>query len=168
MDTADTVSRFWISRPAALTLLSCSKEFLRVEIAPRLPADAVRQQSGRGHPVLFYAPALVRAALERVEELSAPAAGSPALERYRTARAEREELELASRRNQLVARDKVTVVLTRIGEILRGVGDRLREHGDGPREVFNSGLDACLVAVAELCKDGASDGHDNQAGQPAA
>ena len=67
---------------------------------------------------------------------------SPALERYRAARAGLAELELLQRREQLIDREIMHQVLSRLAHFIREAGDKLaREYGSGAHEIVNEALD---------------------------
>ncbi|MCP4591815.1 MAG: hypothetical protein GY842_13850 [bacterium] len=74
---------------------------------------------------------------------AAMAAGgpSPALERWRRARATLAELEVGQKRGQLLPRDQVRELHSRMAGVLRSAIDRLqREFGDGAFEAIDEAL----------------------------
>lgn len=80
---------------------------------------------------------------------------SPALERYRLARASREELELDARRRVLLPREGVHHGLAAIARIIRGCGERLqRQCGREALEILNESLDDAQREIDRLCGDG--------------
>ncbi|MCP4589576.1 MAG: hypothetical protein GY842_02410 [bacterium] len=63
---------------------------------------------------------------------------SPELERWRRARAALAELELAQRRGQVLPRDQVRELHSRMAGVIRGACDRIqREYGDGAFDVLD-------------------------------
>lgn len=87
---------------------------------------------------------------------------SPALERYRLARAEMVELDLEERRGFLIPRDRVRLTLLRWASILRAVGDRLgKKFGNDAIDTINEALDDCARVVADEFGNG--DSHDDSA-----
>jgi hypothetical protein len=67
---------------------------------------------------------------------------SPGLERYRTARAQREEIELAKLRGKLVDRTETRRIMSLMAHHVRRTGDRLlKRFGKEAVEILNSGLD---------------------------
>lgn len=76
---------------------------------------------------------------------------SPALERYRLAKAELSELELAEKRKQLLPRGVVRQALASWAAILRNAGDQLgRRFGVGAQRVLTDALDGCHDATAAI------------------
>lgn len=73
---------------------------------------------------------------------------SPALERYRLARAELVEYELAEKRRNMLSREVVRVTLGRWAAILRQCGERLgKRFGSEAVETFNDSLAECESLV---------------------
>lgn len=71
------------------------------------------------------------------------AGDSPALERYRLARAKGEELTLLERQGELLRREIVHAELGRLAALLRAAGEQLdREFGPDAAQVINDTLDA--------------------------
>jgi hypothetical protein len=78
---------------------------------------------------------------------------SPALERYRTAKAELIELDLSERRGELIPRDEIHNLFTRMGSRLRQAGETLqRKFGAESQEILNDALD-------DIAKIGGADGN---------
>ena len=76
---------------------------------------------------------------------------SPALERYRLAKAMHAELDLAHRKGELIDVEKCRSLLHRWGSILRRAGDRLqKQHGTESGAVLHAALDECQSVVEEL------------------
>ena len=103
------LERLWLNREEAVALTGRrSDEYFRKNIQAGLPSDCIRKLKTRGTPLEFYAPSIV-ARLVRLaggNEIDPDpllsGSDSPALERFRAARADREELELALRRKELI------------------------------------------------------------------
>lgn len=108
---------------------------LREVIAWRV-ADAVARESGppKGAPVPTGDP--------EIDALMAAGEGSPALERWRLARAAQEEIKLEQMKQEVLPVDMVRNAYARIAATLRDTGDRLqRLFGAEPFDVFTEGLD---------------------------
>lgn len=76
---------------------------------------------------------------------------TPALERYRAARASIAELELAKKRGELVDRQAVVELFAFVTGSARDFAEQLgRIHGDKAREDFNAWLDRVADGVARL------------------
>lgn len=88
---------------------------------------------------------------------------SPALERYRLARAKHEELDLAERERQLVSREDLHSWLVQLSNTLRAAGDRLqRMHGVDALRIVEEALDEFDRQVKE--KLGSANGTTNGSG----
>lgn len=75
---------------------------------------------------------------------------SPALERYRLAKAKHAELDLEERRARLIDREKCREVLARWAAEIRLMGERLaKQHGNEAAETVNDALDECKSIVIE-------------------
>jgi phage terminase Nu1 subunit (DNA packaging protein) len=85
-----------------------------------------------------------------LDELMAGGGDSPALERYRLAKAKHAEMDLEVRKNSLVPRDKIRNGLGRFASILRQLGERLgRRHGPEAVRSLNDTLDDCQRVVED-------------------
>lgn len=81
---------------------------------------------------------------------------SPGLERYRMAKAEHAELDLALRRGELIERDKCRDVLIRWAVAIRRMGERLvKRYGTGVTAEFDQALAECEAIVEESLADDA-------------
>lgn len=79
---------------------------------------------------------------------------SPALERYRLAKAKHAELDLEHRRSQLIDREKCRIVLSRWAVVIRRMGEKLaRRHGNDAAETVNQALEECQSIVTESLSD---------------
>ncbi len=79
------------------------------------------------------------------------AGASPALERYRLAKAQLAELDLAQRKGQLVDVAILKNTLGRWAAIWRRVGERMgKRYGTDGTEIFNEALDSCRVVIREI------------------
>jgi phage terminase Nu1 subunit (DNA packaging protein) len=91
---------------------------------------------------------------------------SPELERYRKARADLSEIELAERRRAIVPREKVHTAFGVVAGHLRRAGEQLaRKHGEPARRILDEALTA---ADAEIVRqfgadegDGVEDGDES-------
>ena len=79
---------------------------------------------------------------------------SPALERYRLAKAKLAELDLHLRKNDLIERDKAKEIFLRWAVLVRRMGERLsKRFGPDAAATVNETLDACRIAVSEICAE---------------
>lgn len=78
---------------------------------------------------------------------------SPALERFRHARAGLAELELETRQGQFLSRDKVHECFGKVANLLRSAGEMLqRQFGADALGILNEALNEGCRAVADLCQ----------------
>ena len=90
------------------------------------------------------------AAIEAGEDPLMSGTDSPALERYRLARAQMVELELAERRGDLIRRDHLREGLARYARGVRATGDSLRrQFGKDAHDLLNEHLDDAERDVIE-------------------
>ena len=76
---------------------------------------------------------------------------SPALERYRLAKAMHAELDLAHRRGELLDKEKARDVLSRWAVLIRRMGERLsKKYGNEAAIAINDTLQECAAVVGEL------------------
>lgn len=83
------------------------------------------------------------------------AGDSPALERYRLAKAKHAELDLEARKHELIERDKCRDILARWAIIIRRMGERLaKRHGKDAARSVNRSLEECeRIIEKELTVD---------------
>lgn len=85
-----------------------------------------------------------------------PGASSPALERFRAARADMEEIKLQKERKELVSRENMHLFVIRVASLFRGWLDRLqRQHGE---DVYQTGVDLLGDIEAETAREFGPDG----------
>jgi hypothetical protein len=88
---------------------------------------------------------------------------SPALERFREAKANLAELDLQKRKGELVPRDEIREGLGRFAARIRGAGDLLeRQFGPEAAEILREALDDCTLELDRSFEDGADGQTDNQ------
>ncbi|MBN2294880.1 MAG: hypothetical protein JXM70_20800 [Pirellulales bacterium] len=76
---------------------------------------------------------------------------SPALERYRLARARTVELELAEKKAKLLDPQKIRLMFSRMPKINQCTGNRLEKaFGKRARKMFESGIESATREVSEL------------------
>jgi phage terminase Nu1 subunit (DNA packaging protein) len=145
----------WIPLADMHRVFGVSSQSFDRYVRSHFPPDAMRKD---GRSVVFYARDCIEA--WAVKKFIAPVDGddsmlatgtSPALERYRLARARQAELDLAEREGSLVRVDQLDAAWVTISGILRRAGATLqRQHGSGARDI----LDAALDAADEAMKSG--------------
>lgn len=85
-----------------------------------------------------------------LDDLMVTGGDSPALERYRLARAKHAEMDLEVRKHSLLPRDKVHSGLGRFASILRQLGERIgRRYGPDAARSLNDALDDCKRVVED-------------------
>lgn len=76
---------------------------------------------------------------------------SPALERYRLAKAKHAELDLEHRKGELIEVDKAKDILGRWASLIRRMGEKLsKRYGNEAAIEINDTLGECRSAVAEI------------------
>lgn len=153
----------WTTVREAADLLGITPQGIRASYIPSLTDSDIR----RGKPLRVRFVAIVDIlTARRVAELAREAANgdqllagdSPALERYRLAKAKHAELDLENRRGQLIDRTKCREVLGRWAAILRRTGEVLSSrYGNDTAEEMNDALKECAIVVNDLRPNGAAD-----------
>ena len=146
------MKEIWLTRQQAADLCGLSTRQFDEVIRPR----AIKAEKGTGKNLRLSAKAVVAALVAyRVEQakplidptgddpLLASAMGeSPALERYRLAKAKIAEHDLSEREKALIRADILDEAMRTGLKAFRGTGDRLvRECGNRAAEIFNEGID---------------------------
>ena len=145
----------WITRKVAAEFVGLSPGQFDDAIRPLLGGDAVR---GRGKTLEYLASAVVAAHVRREVDRAKPpesddamlAAGvdSPALERYRMARAQLAERDLAERDANLLQADACGDLMRRGINAMRGAGEKLtRRFGNDAGTIYNEAIDEFVAAV---------------------
>jgi len=120
---------------------------------------------GAGHPKIDLS-AVVRRLhdflAENKDKLGADSTGdpllvgtdSPALERYRLARAKIAEHELEEKIEQLIPREQIHDGMTQLAGLLRSCGEQLqRAYGDDALDILNEALTGCQRVISSMFKD---------------
>jgi hypothetical protein len=150
----------WATVADAARFFGWSTQNLRSVYLPQLEPEDVRHC----RPALVRVGALVDIVVERrlSERSRSTAPGdpllsggdSPGLERYRLAKAQHAELDLAERRGQVIDVAKCRDTLGRWAAILRRAGERVGKlHPDAGRTLADA-LDECRSVVSELDDQG--------------
>ncbi len=137
--------RAWISKGQMLLVWDVSEQVFDRNIRPHFPLDCVRQQKNR---VWFYSRGCIEGYLRRPLAVDAEDAemyagfDSPALEKFREARAGLANLDLKEREKELVSRTDMRTGLARLGALYRGVGEKLqRKYGPEAADLLNEVMD---------------------------
>lgn len=146
----------WFTKTDCTAFLGVGRAYFDTEIRPRVPADCIRRTGKAANsPLLFLGRAVYEAAASRTTAVVARAADressdgepmlaggdSPALERFRLARARIAELDLQERQGSLIPRDKVHDGLGRLATIIRGAGESLqRQFGREAQDILDEAL----------------------------
>ena len=100
------------------------------------------------------------------DPLESDGGDSPALERYRMAKAELAELDLKERQGSLIDRERARGVLGRWAAITRRMGEKLAaRHGRGAAQLLSDALDRCTALVEREFGDTPSPGEQNGEGE---
>ena len=150
----------WVQRKTAARVIGVSPSTLDDAIRPKCE-DAER---GRGRGLELWLPAIVKAWHEHQIEThvdTAPPpdvddpmfenADSPALERYRWARAEQEEMKASQMRGELVEIGDISDGLQLMASILRQAIETLqKQHGQDAADVLSDALDEVDTEIEGL------------------
>ena len=142
----------FLTASTAARLLGCSVQNIRTNYLPKLTGDNVLP----GRPVRIRFAALIDLIVERrVEERTRAATptsddplladgDSPALERYRLAKAKHAELDLEQRKGELIDVGKCRDILAQWASVIRKTGDRLsKRFGLEANLMVSDAIDAC-------------------------
>lgn len=148
----------WMTRSQIGRLLGISPRQFDDRVRPMMPTDCIK---GVGAKLRIYAPAAVQARVEQKIAETAEAVspsdplmagpGSAALERYRLARAKREELELEVRQGNLVELDEMRRGWSLIAAQLRQAVDSLqRTFGEEAAGIVRDAMSEAKSSVEEV------------------
>lgn len=143
----------WTTVADAARWLDITVQAVHQSYIPMLAADDIDRAS---KPMRLRTAALIALAADRQttgQHLDAAllAGDSPALERYRLARAQIAELELAQRKNDLIDREAARAVFGRWAAIIRRTGDQLnKRHGNEAGKLLADALADCRTVVNPL------------------
>jgi hypothetical protein len=163
--------KHWVKVATLAPIIGIGVKWLQ-NLVKELPKGVVRRSHQPGVPTWIDAPGFVQWWVDREMQkrrrretvpaasssgnngdplLVADAPASPALERYREARADLAALELAERQRDLLPRQTVHEVFGRIASRLRDAGEQLgREHGSEAHEVLTEALDDSEREIGSL------------------
>lgn len=162
--------RMWFTRADAAALCGIGARHFDEKIRPRLPADAFK---GDRASLRFSGPAIVQTMIAyrtkpQIDDESDPllvGSGSPALERYRTARANLAELDLAERDSAIIHLPILARALSPAISALRATGNRLtRMFGNEAGEIYNEGVTDFEAAALQAIANDSRDNFDPQLG----
>lgn len=148
----------WMTRSQIGRLLGISPRQFDDRVRPQMPVDCIK---GVGAKLRIYAPAAVQARVEQKIAETAEAVspsdplmagpGSAALERYRLARAKREELELEVRRGNLVQLEELRQGWSIVAAQLRQAAEGLqRTFGEEAASIVRGAMAEAMTSVEEL------------------
>jgi hypothetical protein len=160
-----------LTRTAAAEMIGLSTRHFDAQIRPLLPAAAI---SGRGKDLRFDGAALVAAYVDyRIKQAQKSAADdvwlpmvdegkSPVLDRWRAAKADREEMQRDRERGLLIPREEIEPSLAQFAAVIRRAGDTLqRQWGADAASVINEAIDEIEQAWQQAFKrEQASPGDD--------
>lgn len=154
----------WATQGRLAVLLGVSSQHFRAEYRGLVPGEAVRSR-GPGKAVEIHGPTLFAAiqakaaavALKAVQPapdadpLLSPGSDSPQLERYRAAKADLAELDLAQRKGALVDVVLMNQQLRGALEPLRAACETLqRSFGSGAYEILANAVEEAAERIAQI------------------
>ena len=151
----------WFTRKEAAAFVGVREPNFDQNIRAYLPADAV--QRGDRRRVWIWGPAIIALLTEREREKAKSASSngdgdplmvdgsdSPALERYRLARARIEELNYETRRGKYIPVDQLQQGWHAMANILRDAVARLRrQYGNEAGDLIDEALDDAEQTISE-------------------
>jgi hypothetical protein len=151
----------WLNRPLAAALVGVSPAHFSQSIAPRIGQEH-RRTEGKGH--LFFAPAVVaafvahklaiEAAKADAEDEALLSGDSPNLERWRAAKADMAEMDVALRWARLIDVDQWRDRTRPMFECLKRFGESLqRTFGREAAIQFNETMDELKTVSARIDED---------------
>jgi len=160
----------WFTAAQVAAFLGVSQEYFRRDLRPFLPAEHIHEvKRGKAKRVWFYGPGVVQLRVQKAvdDALRATdgdpllAGGStPALERYRLARAKIEELKLERELGRWIERSVIHQGLAGIAAKIRAAGERLQKRfGPEAQNIIDEALDEAAREIeafvgAEEVEDG--------------
>lgn len=156
-----TTERGWTTVSNAAAFFGMTPQAIRQTYFPCMRDSDIRKSA---NPVVFRVAALIEVMVEKrvaervivtsqapPDELLLEEGDSPALERYRLAKAKLAELDLETRKGQLIERDKARDIFSRWAVLIRRMGERLaKRFGPDAAATVNETLDSCRAAVVEV------------------
>lgn len=156
-----TTERGWATVSSAAAFLGVTPQSIRQTYFPCLRDVDIRRSA---NPIVFRVAALIEVMVEKrvaertaitpqapADELLLEDGDSPALERYRLAKAKLAELDLETRKGQLIERDKARDIFSRWAVLVRRMGERLaKQFGPDAAATVNETLESCRAAVVEV------------------
>jgi hypothetical protein len=148
----------WLDRRAGAWLSRLSVERFDAAIRPLIPAEAAKKS---GRRVLLDGRAVIdaivahRAQTGTTSEDPLMAGGdSPALERYRAARASLAELELERQRKTHISLSDIETMLNRFASLIRRAGETLqRRFGNDSSDILNTAIDDAEAVLTDHSND---------------
>lgn len=167
-------AELWVDAKAAAAAVGVTVRQFNNRWRPEMPKSAVKG-GGKGRPVKFQLSAIIAAdrKLQKSEwEESLPSdedplmngGDSPALERYRAARASIEERRLAQMDRTLVDLELLTEAMRPAIRGMRSAGDQLaRKFGNDAAEIHNEAVDRFEQALHTAAEEEGGDEDDREA-----
>ncbi len=140
--TTPTIADRWTvtSRAEASAILGVSTSMLQTHSKRGMPGDRGRWPIPQ--MIAWLRENVWAAAAVADDELLADGDGSPALERYRLARAQQEEIKLQTMRSDYVSIDDIRTLLMETAALYRGATERLiREFGNDAGDIIATAID---------------------------
>jgi hypothetical protein len=172
--TANDLERGWFTLADCAAAFDMTAQGFHKEVRPLLSPDDVRGEGRRGTTVRLrgaidaYAAKQAETKARKDPDPLMTGTESPALERYRAARASQEELRLGQMRDELIPRRELEPGLLRFAQVLRSAGDQLRRQcGADAAEILNAAVDDAVDGWQRMFPTDDRQGWEQPAGPPA-
>lgn len=155
----------WLDTDDFAAIFGVSVTYFRDKIRPLVDGDSVRKRDGKGTALEFHAPTLLRAWKDTFVATARPLkvdadpmldgdGESEGLERYRMAKAQREELRLDIDRGELAHVNRMEGYLRGALGVIRAAIERLqREFGTKAYEIMEEAVAEADRRVARLAEE---------------
>lgn len=146
--------KLWVTKAFSAAALQMSIQNFDDRIRPKMPAESV---TGTRQTLAFFLPAVIQTylATRATPKPAPPSPGddplmagfdSPGLERYRNAKADREEMMRDRDRQILIVRDEIFPSLQQGATLIRQAADQAtRLYGNGVADLINEAVDEAVT-----------------------
>ncbi|HEX4796181.1 MAG TPA: hypothetical protein VH370_20495 [Humisphaera sp.] len=148
----------WLTLEECAAAVDVTPQGFSKTFRPHAPPSAVRNAGKKGVLIHFrqmldayIADRIAKAPPRTGDPLMDVPDSSPALERWRLARAEMEEIALAEKKHEVVAIAVMRPGMNTLISVMRNVAERLqRQFGNEASDIYNEGIDEAIKACDRM------------------